>query len=418
MEETIVIAGAGAAGLFAARELSKSGYKVIITEANNRVGGRIHTLSAGHFNQHTEAGAEFIHGKLPITFKLLREANISFEKVDGEMYQVNNGHWKKQEDMAPHWNELINRMKSLDEDMTIAGFLQKYFPGPPYADLREQVARFAEGFDVADISKASVFAVRNEWQDEMENTFRVNGGYGQLVDYLKNECLAAGCELVTNCLVKDIEWKKHHVKLSAANGVVVEGNRCIITVPVGVLQNDALHFSPAIDDYISAAKQIGFGSVVKILFQFKEPFWLSNADDVGFIFSKEIIPTWWTQLPSNSGLLTGWLGGQQVLRVKGRSQKEIGEIAIDSLSKTVNIPAADLKAMLIAQEVHDWSSNPFSQGAYSYSMLPTSEARKKFCQPVDDTIYFAGEGYYEGSSSATVEAALDSARKVVEKIQK
>jgi hypothetical protein len=63
--------------------------------------------------------------------------------------------------------------------------------------------------------------------------------------------------------------------------------------------------------------------------------------------------------------------------VKGRSQKEIGEIAIDSLSKTVNIPAADLKAMLIAQEVHDWSSNPFSQGAYSYSMLPTSEARKK-----------------------------------------
>jgi|ADGO01.1.fsa_nt_gi Monoamine oxidase len=81
--------------------------------------------------------------------------------------------------------------------------------------------------------------------------------------------------------------EKHHVKLSAANGVVVEGNRCIITVPVGVLQNDALHFSPAIDDYISAAKQIGFGSVVKILFQFKEPFWLSNADDVGFISQKK-----------------------------------------------------------------------------------------------------------------------------------
>jgi len=49
---------------------------------------------------------------------------------------------------------------------------------------------------------------------------------------------------------------------------------------------------------------------------------------------------------------------------------------------------------------------------------PPAKRAKKFCQPVDDTIYFAGEGYYEGSSSATVEAALDSARKVVEKIQK
>src|ERR1700754_4939224 len=103
MSQTIIIVGAGAAGLYAARELSKKGYQIIITEANNRVGGRIHTLSPENFNQNVESGAEFIHGKLPITLKLLREANIGYERVTGEMYHVKNGEWSKQQEMAPHW---------------------------------------------------------------------------------------------------------------------------------------------------------------------------------------------------------------------------------------------------------------------------------------------------------------------------
>jgi monoamine oxidase len=397
--------------------LSKAGHKIIITEADTRVGGRVHTLSPGNFNQNVETGAEFIHGKLPITFKLLGEANIGYEKIAGEMYQVKDGKWKKQEEMAPHWDELIKKLKSLRTDMTIADFLQQYFSDPKYRELREQVTRFAEGFDVADTTKASALAVRDEWQDSMEDTFRITGGYGQLIDYLKNQCLAAGCELHTSFPVQTIDWKNNSVTVTTADGNVVKGNKSIVTIPVGLLKNESIRFNPAIEKYIHAAGQIGYGSVIKILFQFKEPFWQEYADDIGFIFTEEMVPTWWTQLPSKNGLLTGWFGGQQVLRVKGAGEKEIASIAIESLAKTVKREKRDLQKLLIAQEVHDWGTNPFSCGAYTYSMLQTAEARKIFRDPVDNTIFFAGESYNEGESSGTVEAAFESAQHVLKLIQ-
>lgn len=416
MSQTIIIVGAGAAGLYAARELSKAGQQVIVTEADNRVGGRVHTLSPANFNLNVEAGAEFIHGKLPVTIKLLKEANIGYEKVEFEMYEVKDGRFSKQQEMAPHWDELIKKMKSLEEDMTIAAFLQENFSAPKYTDLRESVKRFAEGFDVADINKASVMAVRDEWQEDMEETFRVTGGYGQLIDYLKNQCLAAGCQLHTSFRVNAIDWKRNEVTVRSSDGKEVKGNKVIVTVPVGLLQSGHIHFNPYPEKHMQAAQQIGYGSVIKILFQFKEPFWNQYADDIGFMFSEEVVPTWWTQLPSRNGLLTGWFGGQQTMRVKGRPEKEIAAIALQSLAKMLQREQQELQKLLIGQEVHDWSKNPFACGAYTYSMLQTAGARKVFREPVEDTIYFAGEGYNEGHSAGTVEAALESGKFVVGKI--
>lgn len=412
MEKMVIIIGAGAAGLMAARELSMAGQKVIITEADRRVGGRIHTISGRQFNPYIEGGAEFVHGKLPLTLKLLKEAKIGYERVTGEMYRVENGQWTKQQEMAPGWDKLVQQMNALKEDMTIEAFLQKYFAAPGHAALREWTRRFAEGFDVADISKASVMAVRDEWQDDMDDTFRVQAGYGQLVDYLKNQCMAAGCGLFHSFVVNKVSWKQDAVTVTAADGRVVKGHKCIITVPVGILQESAIHFEPSIDEYMRAAKQIGFGSVVKIFFQFKEPFWNQYAADIGFIFSEEIIPTWWTQLPDQRPLLVGWLGGPQVKRVEGLSDDQVLELALQSLSNIFKKDIETLQQLLVVREVQNWSNQAHAAGAYSYSTVQTAAARKVFREPVASTLYFAGEGYHEGESSATVEAALLSGQKV------
>ena len=58
----ISIIGAGAAGLMAARELAKAGKKILIIEAGNCAGGRIHTIRDKGFSQPVEEGAEFMHG--------------------------------------------------------------------------------------------------------------------------------------------------------------------------------------------------------------------------------------------------------------------------------------------------------------------------------------------------------------------
>ena len=72
--------------------------------------------------------------------------------------------------------------------------------------------------------------------------------------------------------------------------------------------------------------------------------------------------------------------------------------------------------MLTASAVANWKNDPYSNGAYSYDTVGTTEAKKLLNTPIAETIFFAGEAFYEGPSFGTVEAALVSAKNVVEKI--
>ena len=79
MKYDVIIIGAGAAGLSAMKYLAEAGYKVCVLEAMGSIGGRIATIEENGFTHPVEAGAEFIHGKLPLTFELLKKAGLSFE---------------------------------------------------------------------------------------------------------------------------------------------------------------------------------------------------------------------------------------------------------------------------------------------------------------------------------------------------
>src|SRR5436190_14301334 len=96
MKYDVIIIGAGAAGLMAMRDLAKSGYHVCMLEAAQIAGGRVATIKEG-FENYAEAGAEFIHGKLPFTFQLLKEAGLSCEAVEGKMLGVQQGQWQTEE---------------------------------------------------------------------------------------------------------------------------------------------------------------------------------------------------------------------------------------------------------------------------------------------------------------------------------
>src|SRR5215475_8481107 len=111
--EKVTIVGGGVAGLYAARELSRQAYDVILLEATDRLGGRIHTIRNSSFTQPVEKGVEFIHGNLPLTTQLLKEARIEYTPVRGNMVRVLNGNWKTQEDFTLGWDELIRKMNSV-----------------------------------------------------------------------------------------------------------------------------------------------------------------------------------------------------------------------------------------------------------------------------------------------------------------
>src|SRR5215475_9818786 len=87
----IIVIGAGAAGLTAARELARAGKRVTILEARERCGGRILELPASEFGYAAEGGPEFIHGEAPVTHALLRDAKLALHTIEGQRWLVEGG---------------------------------------------------------------------------------------------------------------------------------------------------------------------------------------------------------------------------------------------------------------------------------------------------------------------------------------
>src|SRR5687768_7260479 len=108
----IIIIGAGASGLMAASSLSKANYAVTVIEARNRIGGRIHTITAP-FSSYVEMGAEFIHGDQPVTMSLVKESKNAVSILEGKWCQLRNGALSHSDLFDDQWDLLIKKLKQL-----------------------------------------------------------------------------------------------------------------------------------------------------------------------------------------------------------------------------------------------------------------------------------------------------------------
>lgn len=419
MQQPTIIIGAGAAGLMAGLELTTAGHPVIILEAAAHPGGRMNTRTEPGFSAPVEAGAEFIHGHLPLTLGLLDAAGIGYRPVKGRMQRVFHGEWVKEDWFDEDWDQLMTAMSQLTTDISVAGFLTAHFNDPRYARLRESVKKFAEGYDLADIDKASTLALYEEWQDEGGTEYRIDGGYDRMVRYMIDRCETGGSQVHCAKPVTEIKWQEGQVTVTTATGEKFTGNRLIITCSLGVLQQQpfSIQVTPAIPAQLDAARKMGFGSVIKILAQWKTAFWQDRGGDLGFILSDEPVPTWWTQYPDEHHLLTGWLAASAMHSFQTLDQPGKIESCIQSLSAIFGIPAETLRAGLETISFYDWTHMPYIQGGYSYETVEGHSARQLLQTPLLNTLFFAGEALYQGGSPATVEAALHSGAAVAKKIK-
>src|SRR6187401_3494750 len=406
MKYDVIIIGAGAAGLLAMKDLTKAGYHVCMLEAAEVAGGRISTIKEG-FQDHVEAGAEFIHGKLPLTFKLLKEAGLSYEAVEGKMISVQNGNWQTEEHDG-HWNEFMKQLGKLRTDITILQFLEDNFSQPEYIQLRQAVQRFSEGFDLADISKASMLSLKDEWKDMEKKQYRIKGGYTQIIDHLVNCCRQLNTEFYFNTCADKIEYENGNVTVHTTDNKKFQAKKLIITVSAGILQSGTIQFKPQLTDHAVAIQGLGFGAVIKFLLEFKTCFWKEFDDETGFLLTDEEIPTWWTQLPGESNLLTGWLGGPNATKRIFEPETSLLQTALQSLSSIFRIPPAMLQEELTNYKIISWLNQPHIKGGYSYNTLHSEKAKEILSSPVNNTIYFGGEAISKSESQGTVESALQS----------
>ncbi|HUQ64690.1 MAG TPA: NAD(P)/FAD-dependent oxidoreductase [Flavitalea sp.] len=403
----VIIIGAGASGLIAGSEIAEK-FDVTLVETNHQTGGRIRTFPAGSGDGIIEHGAEFVHGETPITTKLVKDAGLELLKLDGKMLRKQDKQWIEEEDMIEGWDDLLHKMKGQRSDMTMDQFIQKHFADDKFAELRRHIRAFVQGFDVADTSEISLQSLYREWSNESDQ-FRIKTGYGSLIQFLEKKCIQSGCGIYTGETAKQIDWKKNEVTVYTSSGKKFSGNKVLITVPVSILKDlqgkASINFIPPVDDYISAARDIGFGTVIKVVLELKEKIW---PDKTGFIFSDEMFPTWWTQYPVDNNLITGWVGGPGASGLRHYTDQELLNIATDALAHIFDLSPSGIRKIISYSFVFNWGKYDESSGAYSFSTPDSVSARKLLNTPLDHTVYFAGEALYEGEYSGTVEAAFNS----------
>jgi len=417
-----IIIGAGASGLSAARELSRRGKKVILLEARDRIGGRIHSMKGEGFDVRIEAGAEFVHGNLPLTLQLLQEYGIVYHHVEGEIWNYRRGKFSKGYDVIQHQDLLEEKLRDIKEDISIEEFITTHFSGEHYVEMVEAIRGYIEGYDAADTARASTLAFKDEWQQEQPwEQYHINGGYSMLMHALWQDCHEHGVKLFLSEVVKEIHWNASQVEVITDVKTIYTADQVLITIPLGVWQapagaEAAIAFFPPLPKKMEAAYALGVGHVVKFVLEFKEAFWknksVQQATGVDlhkffFLFSDAQVPTWWTQEPNPVPVLTGWLSGPSALQYTGDEQQMTND-ALHSLSGIFNIKVEELKKELLASRVFHWTNDPYALGAYSYSTLEAGKFMQQFIKPVGQRLFFAGEALDRGYGTGTVEAALGS----------
>jgi monoamine oxidase len=164
------------------------------------------------------------------------------------------------------------------------------------------------------------------------------------------------------------------------------------------------------------------GNIYRFTLQFREPFWKTlppahPIDDLSFLFSfGEMPPVWWTTHPHPSALLTGWVGGPRSSALAILSSAALADRACSTLAHIFGMRTAQVRELLIDCYTHDWRNDPFSLGAYSYVAAGGLDAPSQLTEPVENTLFFAGEHTDTTGHWGTVHAAMRSGLRAAQQI--
>jgi monoamine oxidase len=407
---------------------------VLVLEARDRIGGRIFTIHDPACDFPIEMGAEFIHGIAPEIWEPLQKSGAEITEVEGQPWCVSNQRLRPCHFFSDV-DAILDKMNDSSPDESFLEFLQRCFPDPTndpkLEEARQRAIGYISGFNAADPDLVGVHwlvqGMRAEESIEGQRAFRSKNGYADLVGIFRRQTASAGVTIHTSTVVDAIKWKRGHAEVSAhdAQGAAnFTAPRVLITLPLALLkapigQAGVVQFTPALPkEKLDSLEKLEMGRVIRIVLRFRHRFWetiSSPADekhtlsDMSFLFSQdESFPTWWTAMPMKWPIITGWAPFRSADHLSGKSQPSVVQQALRTLAKLLNVNLGNLQNWLEAAYSHDWQSDPFSRGAYSYGKVGSDGAQQALASAVESTLFFAGEATDISGNNGTVHGAIAS----------
>ncbi|MGD0442707.1 MAG: NAD(P)/FAD-dependent oxidoreductase [Edaphobacter sp.] len=417
----IVVIGAGMAGLTAARALAEAGRKVLVIEAQHRIGGRILTRHIG--SEAIELGAEFIHGRPPELWALIEEAGLETYERNGAQVCFEDG---KLSDCGGEMDDVFAPLENLEHftspDLTFAEYLDR--EQIPQED-RGPIIGYVEGFNAADhrqISAASLGAQQKaEDATGSGHSYRLRKGYDQLPVYLAERIAEFGGKVLSGTPITEIRWQPGQIEL-LAKSQIFRAPQAVITLPLSVLQSGSVTFSPRPESIFEASSHLRMGHARRFTLLFSERFWehlqpQPALSHLSFLFTfSRMPPVWWTPHPEPSHTLTGWVGGPRSSALAQLTEEQLAAQAISTLAKIFNLAEAEVRKQLQSCHSHNWQHDPFTLGSYSYVAAGGLDASRQMAQPVANTLFFAGEHTDITGHWGTVHAAMRSGLRAAQQI--
>jgi monoamine oxidase len=447
---TVIVIGAGFAGMAAAVKLAEAGLSVTILEARDRIGGRFLTRLDPASPVPIELGAEFIHGLAPEIFGPLGQTNASdgagaITEVEGDNWCVTNGRLTECSFFA-QVDKILDEMNSNSPDESFLEFLERCFPNPNHDRALEEAKRraigYVSGFNAADPALVGVHWLVQEMEAEEriqgQRAFRLVNGYAELLDFFRRQLESGVVRVRTEAVVERIAWRRGRAEITmrgandSTNSSMLTAPQILVTLPLGVLkapvgERGAIEFAPALPSKkLDALSRIEMGTVMRVVLRFRRRFWETIApspaeektlDRMSFLFSDdEWFPTWWTSEPRKSPIITGWAPFRAGARLSGQSESFVIDRCLSSLGQLLHLSPAKLQDEFAAAYFHDWQNDPFSRGAYSYGKVGANQAQVVLGAPIEDTLFFAGEATDVSGNNGTVHGAIASGHRAAAEI--
>ena len=254
--------------------------------------------------------------------------------------------------------------------------------------------------------------------------YAVPAGYDRVISKLADDCVRNGVGIRKGALVRSVRWRRSQVRVTSHNPGSGAFTECaalaaVVTLPVGVLKargSGSVRFEPELKRKRGLIEKMEMGDVVRMAVRFHPAAWRrlvpklllkEGAKGFGFIHSSARgVPVWWSL--SDRPILIGWAGGpaaKALLKVPLSARVRMAE---RSLAEILEAPLAQVRGAVADWQTHDWSHDPFSRGAYSFTGAGGDDCARKLGLPVRGTLFFAGEATAEGAEVGTVHGALAS----------